>query len=63
MFRRGRRDLRVGEQPLKFARTRAVEPQLDGRRDQGGNEACADRELHIQKQIEAPRLEHFSQPQ
>jgi len=63
VLRSGRRDLRIGEQPLQFARACAVEPELRRRRHEGGHEARADRELQVEQQIETPRLEHAAQPQ
>ena len=63
VFADGRRNLRIGEKPLQFARARAVETQLDRRPHQARDQARAKRQLQIEQQIEAAAGERRAQPQ
>src|SRR6516164_1342598 len=56
-----RRDACVGEQPLQLTRARAVEPELDARRDAGRYEARAHRQLHVQQHLKAAPRELAAQ--
>ncbi len=62
VFRGRRRDARVGEPPLQLARPRAVEAELDGSPDQAAHQARANRQLHVEQQLEAPAAQGRTQP-